>query len=178
MSQLIIILLASWAFSQVPPSTQNKVESEVERINSMREGLVSGVRPPVSKDTFRAVCGPVGMSLKQVAEKEGWVVRQASHKYRNPKHKSNRWEQAAIEVFQKDPHKKDFWQETKKGSFYFRRIDIKTACLGCHGSKKNRPEFVKKGYPEDLAFDFKVGELRGIYSVFIKAQPGGLEKVQ
>jgi hypothetical protein len=33
--------------------------------------------------------------------------------------------------------------------------------------KNNRPEFIKNKYPQDLAFDFKEGDLRGMYSVFI-----------
>ena len=42
-----------------------------------------------------------------------------------------------------------------------------SACLACHGANDARPEFVKQGYPEDKAFDFEVGDLRGLYSVFV-----------
>lgn len=37
---------------------------------------------------------------------------------------------------------------------------------GCSG-KERRPDFVKKGYPDDRAYDFEPGDLRGIYSVFV-----------
>ncbi len=33
--------------------------------------------------------------------------------------------------------------------------------------RADRPEFGKEGYPDDRAYVFEVGELRGIYSVFI-----------
>ena len=51
------------------------------------------------------------------------------------------------------------------GTSYYRRIDVQASCLACHGSKNNRPEFVKDKYPQYLAYDFKVGDLRGMYTV-------------
>jgi hypothetical protein len=48
-----------------------------------------------------------------------------------------------------------------------RRIDVEPSCLACHGTKASRPAFVKENYPADRAFDFKAGDLRGMYAVFI-----------
>jgi hypothetical protein len=53
------------------------------------------------------------------------------------------------------------------GTRYFRRITVEPACLACHGKREARPEFVKKNYPQDKAFGFAAGDLRGVYSVFI-----------
>jgi len=53
------------------------------------------------------------------------------------------------------------------GTRYFLRIAVGSACLASHGHKDQRPAFVKQGYPEDRAYDFQVGDLRGIYSLFI-----------
>ena len=53
------------------------------------------------------------------------------------------------------------------GTRYFRRITVESACLACHGPKDKRPAFVQQGYPEDRAYDFQAGDLRGIYSLFI-----------
>ncbi len=36
-----------------------------------------------------------------------------------------------------------------------------------HGSKDSRPAFVKDNYPADRAFNFKPGDLRGMYAVFV-----------
>jgi hypothetical protein len=44
---------------------------------------------------------------------------------------------------------------------------VEDACLACHGSEDTRPDFVKQGYPDDKAFDFEVGDLRGVYSGFV-----------
>jgi hypothetical protein len=53
------------------------------------------------------------------------------------------------------------------GLRYLRRIRVDAACLACHGPKDRRPEFVEQRYPDDRAYDFDVGDLRGLYSVFI-----------
>lgn len=45
------------------------------------------------------------------------------------------------------------------------------SCLACHGTKASRAAFVKDNYPDDKAFDFQVGDLRGMYAVFIPETP-------
>ena len=44
-------------------------------------------------------------------------------------------------------------------------IFVEDACLACHGSKDKRPFFIVDKYPEDRAFDFKTGDLRGMVEV-------------
>jgi hypothetical protein len=46
-------------------------------------------------------------------------------------------------------------------------ITVQPSCLACHGPKDERPAFVKKDYPEDRAYGFEDGDLRGIYAVFV-----------
>ncbi len=168
MSQLLIWFLFSIGFALPTGAIQKQVESEIERINSLRETMVQGVVPPVTESLFVSVCGPVGQSLQKLGKKTGWTVRQASHKNRNLTNKPSKIELSAIQSFKNDKTKKSFWQKAAKGSFYFQRIDTVAACLSCHGAKQSRPDFIKKKYPKDLAFDFAIGDLRGIYSVFVK----------
>ena len=57
---------------------------------------------------------------------------------------------------------------------YFRRITVRSACLECHGRKEKRPAFVRERYPEDRAFGFERGDLRGVYSIFVpEPEPDG-----
>lgn len=144
------------------------VTSEIERINSLRESLVGGVQGEVTKDTFKAVCKPVGVQLKKFANKNNFKIKQAALKYRNENHKSNAIEAKVLKDMKVDKNLIATWKQADSGGqYYFRRIDVKPACLNCHGTKSKRPAFIKKGYPNDKAFDFEVGELRAIYSVFI-----------
>ena len=54
-----------------------------------------------------------------------------------------------------------------RGLAHARRITVQPSCLACHGPKDERPAFVKKDYPEDRAYGFEDGDLRGIYAVFV-----------
>lgn len=65
-----------------------------------------------------------------------------------------------------------FWEKEtvndQPGTRYYRRITVEASCLACHGLKDNHPQFVKNNYPQDLAYNFKVDDLRGMYAVFIR----------
>jgi hypothetical protein len=99
-------------------------------------------------------------------------VKQIASKYRNPAHAPDDLHASmALAKFQQDPELIGFWdRETlnnQAGTRYYRRINVEQSCLACHGLKNQRPQFVKDNYPQDLAYNFRVGDLRGMYSAFI-----------
>lgn len=155
---------------------------EIESLDALRSGLAStleGAATEPTLQTFKEVCKPVGMRAKQLSEEQGWQVRQVAQKYRNPEHApANLYEWQALDQFQKHPELTGFWQpetltdaagNSQPGIHYYRRIDVEPSCLACHGAKEGRPQFVKERYPQDLAYNFQPGDLRGMYSVFIPA---------
>lgn len=83
--------------------------------------------------------------------------------------------------FESDASLDSLWIRTEQngvaGRRYRRRITVEPACLACHGPKDARPDFVVEKYPDDRAFDFETGDLRGLYSVFVPdgdmSQSGG-----
>jgi hypothetical protein len=112
------------------------------------------------------------MRAMQLSQEHGWQVKQIAKKYRNPDHApGNPHDQMALAKFDQDPELIGFWGratvDDQTGTRYYRRIDVEASCLACHGLKDRRPQFVKDGYPQDLAYDFNVGDLRGMYAVFI-----------
>ncbi len=159
-----------------------KAVIEIENLTQMRSQLASYLKDstdPVTPDTFKEVCKPVGMRSKEIAKENGWKIKPVASKYRNPDHKPNLQEQIALAQFNNNPELIGFWQEDsvngEKGLHYFRRINVEGSCLACHGAKNNRPEFIKNKFPQDLAYDFKEGDLRGMYSVFIPELKPALE---
>lgn len=139
--------------------------SETEKINQMRENLVQGVQGPVTLQTFKAVCAPVGQTAKKVAKDKGWAFKQTSLKYRNPKHAPDSLEKSVLKQFGKNKDQMSLWVQANGQQHYFRRIIVKKQCLACHGSKNQRPQFIQSKYPKDKAFGFNVGDLRGLYHV-------------
>lgn len=153
------------------------VVSEVERLNSMRSELAATFeRRDIQADeqTFKTVCKPVGAEMKRVAKENGWKMVQMADRYRNPAHKLDKEAEAVFERMNDDKKMMGEWVRTHmdgtEGIRYFRRIEVESSCLACHGEKHERPEFVKEGYPDDRAYGFETGDLRGIYSVFVPAQ--------
>lgn len=150
---------------------------EVEHVNALRESLAEkflAVKTP-DQTMFQEVCGPVAAEAKHLSEANGWKVEQLAEKYRNPVHRADPEAERFIRVLAADTAVTGMWIRTamdgKSGTRYFRRIVVREACMACHGTMDSRPDFIKSGYPRDRAYNFKVGDLRGVYSVFIPDAP-------
>lgn len=163
------------AYAQTNPDELAKAVAEIENLDALRSGLASsleGADTEPTLQTMKEVCKPVGMRAKQLSQENHWQVKQVASKYRNPAHApATPRDQVALAKFEQDPELLGFWdRETQDGqpvTRYYRRINVEASCLACHGAKAARPQFVKDNYPQDLAFDFKVGDLRGMYAVSI-----------
>jgi hypothetical protein len=164
------------------PVELSKAVKEIEYLDQMRSGLAATLDREEIPDqgTFKKVCQPVGIQAKKLSQENGWQVQQIARKYRNPDHAAKDLQTLmALAKFEQNPQLIGFWnRESPKGqtgTSYYRRIDVQASCLACHGAKNNRPDFVKNKYPQDLAYDFKVGDLRGMYAVFIPDLQKALE---
>jgi hypothetical protein len=157
------------------PAELSEAVLQIEQLDEMRSGLASTLEGSTEEptiQTFKEVCKPVGMRAKQLSQEKGWQVKQIAKKYRNPAHApDSESAEVALQVFDENPALVGYWKQEsvngEDGVRYFRRINVEVSCLECHGAKGDRPEFVKEKYPQDLAYDFEVGDLRGMYSVFI-----------
>jgi len=163
------------AIAQSLPSELGKAVEAIENLDAMRSSLAStleGRDAMPTQETFKQVCKPVGMRAMQLSKENGWKVQQVATKYRNPAHAPDTaGAQRALNQFEQAPDWMGFWdRETvdgQPGLRYYRRINVEASCLACHGAKGDRPDFVKANYPDDQAYDFTVGDLRGMYAVFI-----------
>lgn len=141
----------------------------------MRESLAASLSQqtePITEQTFKNVCAPVGQTLMSWAKLHGHSAQQLSDKYRNPKNKAGNSDLRAIKEFRKNKNLQ-ILTETRTvngvaGTQIYRRIDVQKNCLHCHGAPSSLPEFIKTKYPYDLANGFETGDLRGIYSVWIR----------
>ncbi|MBV5277436.1 MAG: DUF3365 domain-containing protein [Campylobacteraceae bacterium] len=91
------------------------------------------------------------------------TLQTVSDKARNPQNNASAEQLRAIEFFKHNPLEKEYF--VKEGDFYqyATPLLITQRCLKCHGSKSSAPDFIQKRY--DTAYDYKLGELRGIVSV-------------
>jgi len=114
---------------------------------------------------------------EQISQQQGLAVSRTSLKYRNEQNMPDGWELKVLLGFEE---KLSQGQEIKNMSYaeiveeqgqkFFRMmkaIPVKQQCLACHGAEIV-PELnskIEKLYPQDLARGFKVGEIRGAFSV-------------
>jgi hypothetical protein len=158
----------------VPPATMShSVEQAIAGLDALRSGLAKTITDgdEVDAETFAKVCKPVGIQAKALSQENGWVVKQVALKYRNPDNQADEEAARVFPQFKANPGLDSLWIRTEgegaAGWRYFRRITVEKACLACHGQRDARPAFVKEKYPDDKAFDFETGDLRGLYSVFV-----------
>lgn len=176
--------LAASGEAPVDPAVLAKAVDHMEQLDRMRISLAStleGSSEEPTMDTMRQVCMPVGKRAMAIGKENGWTVRQVASKYRNPDHApAGSQETDVIDLFARHPEINGLWEPAtaKQGAGvnYFRRIDVQASCLACHGSRDNRPAFVKEKYPADKAFNFKPGDLRGMYAVYIPEVQAALEQ--
>ena len=156
-----------------PVELRTNVESAIAALDATRSGLAGtiGADQQVDGETFAQVCKPVGMQAKSIAQENGWMVRQVAIKYRNPDHAADPEAAALFPTFETDASVDSLWVRSEMdgaaGWRYLRRITVEQSCLACHGAEEARPDFIKEKYPDDRAFDFSEGDLRGLYSVFV-----------
>ena len=172
------------AAAGVAPAELAKAVAEMEQLDQLRVSLAStleGRTEEPTQQTMKEVCKPVGMRAVAIGKENGWSVRQVASKYRNPDHApASAQERQVLDLFARYPQIGGLWEPSPAaeaaadqagtqgaGLNYYRRINIEASCLACHGSRDSRPAFVKEGYPQDRAYDFKVGDLRGMYAVHI-----------
>lgn len=175
----VAVLAWGWqpalAQADVNPAELAQAVEAVENLDALRSGLASYLKDdptPPTAETMKQVCKPVGMKAMALSQENGWQVKQLAKKYRNPDHALDTPHATmALAKFEQNPDLMGLWEKEmmdgQSGTRYYRRINIEASCLACHGLKNSRPDFVKNNYPQDLAYDFREGDLRGMYAVFI-----------
>jgi len=174
--------LAAKVSPPVDSAALSKAVLAMEQLDQMRISLAStleGRTEEPTMETMKEVCRPVGMRAVAIGKENGWQVRQVASKFRNPDHApASAQEREVIDLFHRHPEINGLWEpataEQGAGLNYYRRINVEPSCLACHGTKASRPAFVKDNYPNDKAFDFKVGDLRGMYAVHLPAVEAAL----
>ena len=104
---------------------------------------------------------------------DGWTVARKSTKNRNPNNKPDDWEAEKIAqlldmIRNTESIDNVTFSTSKDGQFRFAKaIKVAPVCLNCHG-QTIAPEVkqaLSEHYPNDLATGYRLGDLRGIFSI-------------
>ncbi|MFO7823810.1 MAG: DUF3365 domain-containing protein [Cyclobacterium sp.] len=114
---------------------------------------------------------------KNVAEKHRVNIRRVSVKNRNPENSPTDMEKNLLDAYaynlENDLENRPNIQKTEDGEvlLYTKAITIPGGlCLNCHGEPGKEVsdatlDMIKSRYPEDKALGYKVGDLRGMWSI-------------
>ncbi|MBK9955933.1 MAG: DUF3365 domain-containing protein [Rhodocyclaceae bacterium] len=91
-----------------------------------------------------------------------------SDRPRNPGNMADRFEMEAIDWFRANPaateRLRDIVEDNGVGYLHYAApIRVEAPCLKCHGARAEAPAVIAEKY--DTAFDYRVGDLRGIVSL-------------
>ena len=97
------------------------------------------------------------------------TIRTVSDRARNPKNSADKSELKAIEYFKKDVNRVQYFSDEESDYYQFAHaLRIEQKCLLCHDKKENAPLFIQQRY--DAAYDYKLGEVRGIESIKVSKE--------
>ncbi|MEJ2104040.1 MAG: DUF3365 domain-containing protein [Ignavibacteriaceae bacterium] len=162
---------------------QNQVEglraTSVEFMKSLKGILIREIQ---SGGLVRAVsvCSDTAQILtNNFGIQKGIFIRRVSFKNRNPNNYPDDFEKKVLNKFEmlkknnELDDKTDYSEIVKEGEFtylrYLKPIVIQAECLNCHGTKDAMmpevKELIANKYPEDKAFGYTIGDLRGAVSI-------------
>jgi hypothetical protein len=119
------------------------------------------------------VCNSKAPQIAQALSVDGWTIKRTSLQTRNASNKANDWELGVLEKFETQlssgtPISKLLAVESDDEHFnLMKAIETDQVCLACHGSSVDEKTLktINALYPSDSATGFKLGDIRGAFSL-------------
>jgi len=182
----VAVLAIAWAAA---------AESDLDAYTRASRAVVQSFADSLQAELKAAIdaSGPVA-AISLCNEKAPSIVRQheidgamtlgrTSLKFRNPANAPDAWEQTILQSFEErkaageDPatidHAAIVMRDGKRVIQYMKAIPTRELCLTCHGGTEVAPEVAAKlaeFYPNDRARGFKVGDIRGAFTIVQPAE--------
>jgi hypothetical protein len=180
------------AIQTLPTEPQGLSESDLAKYNAQGKEIAAASFKTLSGQLKAALeeggvpnaVGYCNISAKPIidslSKQYGAKIRRTTLKLRNPTNAPTPEESGALKRYEAslglNPHAylTPLVKDRKEyGVDYYAPIIIKEACLKCHGIpgetlSEEHHTFIKGLYPNDKAFGYKEGDLRGIWSINFK----------
>ena len=146
---------------EIASSTFLSLSGELQK--AMKTG---GFEHALSYCNLNAIALTDSLSVVHNAE-----IKRTSLKYRNPKNKPTPIERRVLTEFEVNKRNgKTLSPQVVKESnqdMFYAPIIVQDMCLKCHGKKEDMANYnlISGLYPDDLAYGYQQGELRGMWSI-------------
>lgn len=184
MNKLLTIALASVLYSTtVYSDSMDKLRVESSKIvvkefmGQLKGELQAAMKNGGPNNAINVCKDKAPVIAKNLSEKYGWTVARTSLKIRNASNAPDSWETSVLKKFEQRKAQGEavkpmaYFEDVKTqegSSFRFMKaIPTGQVCLTCHGDKID-PKVATKlitSYPEDKAIGFKLGDIRGAFTV-------------
>jgi hypothetical protein len=185
---LLFVILIAFSCNQpekVKKSTSYKLTNDVESLemgkelsaisftkmstvlkNKMETGGVHEAISFCNKNAFPLV--------DSISSANGAEIKRVSFKYRNPVNQPDSLETVVLENYEQAiANNQEITPLVYSNDYenrYFSPIKTKTLCLSCHGTPGENMtetdyEFIREKYPNDLAINYNLNDLRGVWSI-------------
>ncbi len=182
---LVFILFSIVIFSCKNKSDDNGELKKTEFI-AQADSLISVTFDTLKRSLLRTIgennyegaiafCNAAASPLTNTYVSDQIIIKRTSDKYRNPSNAPDSMEHRIMAAFHqlkiKQEPIKPVFEEDKQGKYhYFKPIILQAMCLNCHGSKTDQIQpvvwqSIQQKYPADLAYNYKEGDLRGMWHV-------------
>lgn len=178
----LALLFVAVTTAQAEDKAQKKFEQEAttaikELAGSLKSSLMAAMQDGGPVEAV-AVCNLIAPTLAaEISKKYGMDIRRTSLKVRNPDNEADAWETDVLQRFEtrlaagEAIQKLTFSEKVSspEGEHWrmMKAIPTDKVCLSCHGSKIAAPiqANIDKYYPDDMATGFKLGDIRGAFTV-------------
>ncbi len=176
--QWFLILLISFHFVgclKGKETDEQKREQTLLIFENFQKSLQAELSSSIQKSgTTGAIdkCKIVSPEMEHNYSKENVIIKRISDKPRNPEHKAEDWESSVIKKWKDEiaeGKKPSIAEKVTNGEYkVLKPILIGNAlCLQCHGDKEKIDpatlKMIQEKYPNDMAVDYKLNEVRGAF---------------
>lgn len=174
--------LGAVTYQRVSEQAEDHLKEQAERVRSVlmstrrvyhRQFMDSGIELTEKTLGFLPAyaMNRISEDFVESWDKTGFRFNNVSDKPRNPRQKADANELVAMNFFRSNPKEEVYYQRIEEQGrpylLYARPIWIEEYCLKCHGPRETAPQAIQKLY--QTAFDYKLGELRGVLSIKVPA---------
>ncbi|MBD3634836.1 MAG: DUF3365 domain-containing protein [Methylophaga sp.] len=179
---ILALLLTGMMGARAEDSSQQAFDRDAqaaikELATSLKSSLMAAMNDGGPAEAV-SVCNLIAPSLAaEISKKYGLEIGRTSLKVRNPANEADAWETdvlqrfetrlASGEAIQKLTFKEKVDSESGSQWRMMKAIPTDKVCLSCHGKKIAEPiqARIEAHYPDDLATGFKLGDIRGAFTV-------------
>ena len=179
---LPLLMLVFGACSYAEVSRQAELDAKAKQlINEFAKSLKSELSGAIKQGGLEngvEVCSARAAEIASELSDDGWQVKRVSLKNRSPKNVPDSWEREVLLDFNarqkngEDPKSmfvsQSLQSQTSEDRFRaMKAIPTQSICLACHGEQVSPAVYdvIQKHYPEDKATGYKLGEIRGAFSL-------------